>query len=59
MKETDDKQKLADFTHRCIITMLLLIVLFLLVQLSKSWRNERFLDATINKYTTTSTNHIK
>lgn len=59
MKEIDERQKITDFAHRCIITMLLLIVLFLLVQLSRSWRNERFLDATINKYTTTSTNHIK
>lgn len=59
MNETSDRQKLTEFTYICIGSMLMLLVVFLLVQLSKAWNNERFLDAELNKYTTTSTNHIK
>lgn len=41
------------------MTLLLVLVVVLMVQLSRSWQNERFLDATINKHTTTSTKTIK
>jgi hypothetical protein len=36
--------------------ILLLTIALLSVTLAQAWRNERFLDATINKYTTTWTN---
>lgn len=43
-----------------IVTVgLLAIIVILTMALSKSWKNERFLDSELNKYTTNSTNMIK
>ena len=36
--------------------VLLLTIALLVVTLCQAWRNERFLDVTLNKYTTTQTN---
>jgi hypothetical protein len=42
-----------------IMVGLIAIIVILAVALGQAWKNERFLDAELNKYTTTSTNHIK
>lgn len=47
---TDDRLILGAFL------ILFAIIVVLCLELSRAWQHERFLDATINSYTTTRTN---
>lgn len=46
------KDKL-QFASNITMALLLVIVIILMIELNQAWRNERFLDATLNKHTTT------
>jgi hypothetical protein len=54
-----DKKKIVEFAFKCTTVMLAIMVVFLLVELGKAWKNERFLDAERNKHLITSTNKIE
>jgi hypothetical protein len=51
--KTTDKLTLASFL------LLIMVIGTLLLQLSKAWRNERFLDAELNKLRSTPTHQTK